>query len=258
MIFNWMPAPHAASRYLLGCVEGPINTDDLNYMETEVLAPTALPPVLYVPAHGFGIRSALVVAEEQRVFPANRSIPAPVHEKEVDSMNIEDARSRRVKPLHTPSTYPSQRSRDISGALNVLLADMFALYLKTKNFHWHMSGSHFRDYHLLLEEQANQIFATTDAIGERVRKIGGTTLRSVSHISELQRVIDNNAEYVTPVDMLAELRDDNDELVARMRETCGICEEHGDIATSSLLQNWIDEAEQRVWYFFEATRFGEP
>ena len=172
-------------------------------------------------------------------------------------MNIEDTGSHRMAPLHTPSIFTSQRSREIAGALNVLLADMFALYLKTKNFHWHMSGPHFSDYHLLLDEQADQIFATTDAIGERVRKIGGTTLRSVSHISQLQRVIDNNAEYVTPVDMLAELRDDNDQLVARMREAWGVCEEHGDIATSSLLENWIDEAEQRVWYFFEATRFGE-
>lgn len=173
-------------------------------------------------------------------------------------MNVEHTRSPSMVPLHTPSIFTSQRSREIAGALNALLADMFALYLKTKNFHWHMSGPHFRDYHLLLDEQANQIFATTDAIGERVRKIGGTTLRSVSHISKLQRVIDNNAEYVTPVDMLAELRDDNDQLVARMRETWAICGEHGDIATSSLLENWIDEAEQRVWYFFEATRFGAP
>lgn len=257
MNFDRIPGRHADSQYLLDCVHGSITPDDMNYLETEVLAPGALPPVLYVPADGFGIRSALLVAGEQRVFPAKGSIAAPLHKREIEYMNIEDIQSRRMAPLHTPSIFISQRSRDIAAALNVLLADMFALYLKTKNFHWHMSGPHFHDYHLLLDEQADQIFATTDAIGERVRKIGGTTLRSVSHISKLQRVIDNNADYVTLVDMLAELRDDNDRLVASMRETCGICEEHGDLGTSSLLENWIIEAEQRVWYFFEATRFGD-
>jgi len=133
-------------------------------------------------------------------------------------------------PLHTPSDLKSNAVRDISGALNILLADMFALYLKTKNFHWHMSGPHFRDYHLLLDEQGDQIFATTDAIAERVRKIGGTTLHSIGHISRLQRIADNNAEFVTPMDMLAELRDDNKQLVANLRETHGVCEEHEDVA----------------------------
>ena len=168
-----------------------------------------------------------------------------------------DAKSRRMAPLDTPTDLKPNAVRDISGALNILLADMFALYLKTKNFHWHVSGPHFRDYHLLLDEQGDQIFATTDAIAERVRKIGGTTLRSIGHIGRLQRVLDNDADYVTPLDMLAELRDDNKQLVARMRETHGVCDEHEDVATASLLENWIDEAERRVWFLFEASRRGE-
>jgi starvation-inducible DNA-binding protein len=147
--------------------------------------------------------------------------------------------------------------RDLTGALNALLADMFALYLKTKNFHWHMSGPHFRDYHLLLDEQSEQIFATTDDLAERVRKIGGTTLRSIGHIARLQRVLDNDAEYVTPLDMLAELRDDNRQLISEMRQTHDLCDEHGDVASASLLENWIDEAERRAWFLVEATRHGE-
>jgi starvation-inducible DNA-binding protein len=147
--------------------------------------------------------------------------------------------------------------QDISGAMNILLADMFALYLKTKNFHWHVSGPHFRDYHLLLDEQGDQIFATTDAIAERVRKIGGTTLRSIGHISRLRRVVDNDADYVTPLDMLAELRYDNRQLVANMRATHDLCDEHGDVASTSLLEDWIDEAERRAWFLFEATRPGK-
>jgi starvation-inducible DNA-binding protein len=131
---------------------------------------------------------------------------------------------------------------------------MFSLYLKTKNFHWHMSGPHFRDYHLLLDEHGDQIFATTDAIAERVRKIGGTTLRSISHISRLQRVLGNNADFVTPMDMLAELRDDNKQLAGNLREIHDLCDEHGDVATVSLLENWIDDAERRTWFLFETTR----
>jgi starvation-inducible DNA-binding protein len=142
--------------------------------------------------------------------------------------------------------------RDLAGALNILLADVFALYLKTKNFHWHVSGPHFRDYHLLLDEQ--RIFAMTDDIAERVRKIGGTTLRSIGNIGRLQRLKDNDADFVTPLDMLAELRDDNKQLVSSMRETHDLCDEHGDVATASLLENWIDETERRVWFLFEATR----
>jgi starvation-inducible DNA-binding protein len=131
---------------------------------------------------------------------------------------------------------------------------MFALYVKTKNFHWHVSGPHFRDYHLLLDEQASQIFATTDPIAERVRKLGGTTIRSIGHIARVKRTMDNDAEFVAPHDMLAELREDNSQLAARMREAHTVCDEHGDVATASLLEVWIDEAERRVWFLFEATQ----
>lgn len=159
-------------------------------------------------------------------------------------------------PLATPTDLKPSAVRDLAGALNILLADMFSLYLKTKNFHWHMSGPHFRDYHLLLDEHGTQIFATTDDIAERVRKIGGTTVRSIGHVSRLQRVLDNDAEFVTAMDMLAELRDDNKQLAAHMRETHGLCDEHGDVATASLLEVWIDEAERRTWFLFETTRAG--
>ena len=173
-------------------------------------------------------------------------------------MNIRDAKALRIAALHTPTDLKPKAVQEISGALNVLLADMFALYLKTKNFHWHMSGPHFRDYHLLLDEHGDQIFATTDAIAERVRKIGGTTLHSIGHVARLQRVEDNDSEFVTPKDMLAELRDDNKQLAAYLRETHGLCEEHEDVATASLLEVWIDEAERRTWFLFEATRRSEP
>src|SRR5262250_499753 len=153
-----------------------------------------------------------------------------------------DVKARRLGPLDTPTDLKPNAVRDISGALNILLADMFALYIKTKNFHWHVSGPHFRDYHLLLDEHSEQIFATTDDIAERVRKIGGTTLRSIGHIGRLQRILDNDADFVTPMDMLAELRDDNRQLVANLRETHGLCDEHGDVASASLIENWIDEA----------------
>ena len=169
-------------------------------------------------------------------------------------MNVRDAMALRMAALHTPTDLKPKAVLDLSGALNILLADMFALYLKTKNFHWHVSGPHFRDYHLLLDEQGEQIFATTDAIAERVRKLGGTTLRSIGHVRRLQRVLDNDADFVTPLDMLAELRDDNKQLVASMRETHDLCDQHGDVATASLLENWIDEAERRVWFLFEAAR----
>lgn len=158
--------------------------------------------------------------------------------------------------LTVPSGFGANATRDIAAALNVVLADVFALYVKTKNFHWHMSGPHFRDYHLLLDEQADAIFATTDPIAERVRKLGGSTLRSIGHVARLQRVIDNDAEYVTPRDMLAELREDNAQLAARLREAHGLCDEHGDVATASLIETWIDEAERRVWFLFEAARSG--
>jgi starvation-inducible DNA-binding protein len=172
-------------------------------------------------------------------------------------MTAQEAKVLRKAPLATPTDLKPNAVRDLSGALNILLADMFGLYLKTKNFHWHVSGPHFRDYHLLLDEHGDQIFATTDTIAERVRKIGGTTLRSIGHIGRLQRIEDNDADFVTPMDMLAELRDDNKQLVARMREIHDLCEEHGDVATASLLEVWIDEAERRTWFLFEATRAGQ-
>lgn len=159
--------------------------------------------------------------------------------------------------LDTPTSLGAEARRDIAGALNALLADFFALYMKTKNFHWHVSGPHFRDYHLLLDEQADQLYATTDPIAERVRKLGGITVHSIGHIGRLQRVSDNDAEYVTPLDMLAELREDNARLADRMRETHGVCDERRDVATASLLEVWIDEAERRAWFLFEATRPGE-
>src|SRR2546426_11141523 len=163
-------------------------------------------------------------------------------------MITDEPKTRRAAALKTPSDLGSDATRDLSGALNVLLADTFALYVKTKNFHWHVSGPHFRDYHLLLDEQAGQIYAITDLIAERVRKLGGATLRSIGHIARLQRVLDNDAEYVTPLDMLVELRDDNLQLTARLREAHNACEEYGDVATASLLEIWIDEAERRTWF----------
>jgi len=168
-----------------------------------------------------------------------------------------DPSTRRAAPLRTPTGLGVDARRDIAGTLNALLADHFSLYMKTKNFHWHVSGPHFRDYHLLLDEQADQIYATTDPIAERVRKIGGRTLHSIGHVARLQRIADNDAEFVTPLDMLAELRDDNLQLIASMRASHGVCEEHGDVATTSLLEVWIDEAERRVWFLFEASRGGE-
>ncbi len=173
-------------------------------------------------------------------------------------MSTENIKQRRKAALATPSNLKSNAVRDISGALTILLADFFALYMKTKNFHWHVSGPHFRDYHLLLDEQATQILDATDAVAERVRKIGGTTLRSVGQIARQQRLLDNDADYVTPTDMLAELREDNLQLTAFMRETHGLCDEHGDVASASLLEVWIDEAEGRAWFLFEAARQSAP
>lgn len=166
------------------------------------------------------------------------------------------ARDKRLAPLRTPTSLSEDATRDISAALTGLLADVFAIYLKTKNFHWHVSGPHFRDYHLLLDEQSAELFAMTDPIAERARKIGGATLRSIGQIAKESRVLDNDADYVDPLDMLAELRDDNNDLVGRMREVHGLCDEHGDIATASLLENWVDETERRVWFLFETGRRG--
>jgi starvation-inducible DNA-binding protein len=165
--------------------------------------------------------------------------------------------TRRAAPLQTPTDLGPNATKDISAALTALLADCFALYMKTKNFHWHMSGPHFRDYHLLLDEQADQIFAMTDAIAERARKLGGTTLRSIGHVARLQRIPDNDAEFVTPEDMLAELASDNRQLIGILRSVHDTVEEHNDVATASLLEVWIDEAERRVWFLFESCRTAE-
>ena len=156
--------------------------------------------------------------------------------------------------LATPSDLGAEATRDISFALGALLADVFALYLKTKNFHWHMSGPNFRDYHLLLDEQASQIFAMTDPIAERARKIGGETIRSISDIAGRQRLLDNNAPFVDPQDMLAELHGDNKQVVAEMRRVHDLCDDYADIATASLLEVWIDETERRGWFLWECAR----
>jgi starvation-inducible DNA-binding protein len=163
-------------------------------------------------------------------------------------------KARREAALATPTDLDREGTRDSAAALNELLADTFALYLKTKNFHWHMSGPHFRDYHLLLDEQAAQIYAMTDPLAERVRKLGEPTLRSIGQIARMQRVTDNDADYVEPLDMLAELRDDNQAFAARMREAHEVCDEANDIASASLLEVWIDETERRTWFLFEAAR----
>jgi starvation-inducible DNA-binding protein len=158
--------------------------------------------------------------------------------------------------LGTPTDLSPEATRDISAGLAGLLADVFALYVKTKNFHWHMSGPNFRDYHLLLDEQGEQIFAMTDPIAERARKIGGVTLRSIGDIARRQRILDNEADYVDPKDMLAELRDDNKSLTSTLRQVHGVCDEYVDVATASLIEVWIDETERRTWFLYEATRAG--
>ena len=163
-------------------------------------------------------------------------------------------RRRRRAPLITPTDLGEKASQDIAGSMNAILADVFALYLKTKNFHWHMSGPHFRDYHLLLDEQADQLYAMTDPIAERIRTTGGSTLRSIGHITRIQRILDNDADYVDPLDMLAELREDNAALTGRLREVHELIDELRDIATASLIENWIDETERRVWFLFESSR----
>jgi len=169
----------------------------------------------------------------------------------------QDLMHRRDSPLLTPTDLKAAATRDIAGAMNAILADVFALYLKTKSFHWHMSGPHFRDYHLLLDEQADQLFAMTDPIAERVRKLGGLTITSIGHIARLQRLQDNDAEYVEPSDMLAELREDNKTLAASLREAHDVCDEGRDVATASLIEVWIDETERRTWFLFEASRSGD-
>jgi len=171
-----------------------------------------------------------------------------------NSRKTSELRQRRDSPLLTRTDLTRSATKDITGAMNAILADVFALYLKTKNFHWHMSGRHFRDYHLLLDEHADQLFAMTDPIAERIRKIGGLTLRSIGHISRTQRVLDNDAEYVEPLDMIAELADDNKTLATRLREAHNVCDEHRDVATPSLIEVWIDETERRTWFLSEIKR----
>jgi starvation-inducible DNA-binding protein len=170
------------------------------------------------------------------------------------SAGVKELKELERAPLRTPTDLTAEATRDITGALNALLADVFALYLKTKNFHWHLSGPHFRDYHLLFDEQADQIFAMSDPVAERVRKIGGATVKSIGQIARLQRVLDNDADYVDPDDMLAELCDDNKALAARLREAHDLCDRHRDVATASLIETWIDETERRTWFLFEASR----
>src|SRR5881394_2095773 len=165
-----------------------------------------------------------------------------------------DLLHERGAPLATRTDLSAAATKDIAAATNAILADVFALYLKTKNFHWHMSGPHFRDYHLLLDEHADQLFAMTDPIAERIRKIGGLTLKSIGHISRTQRVLDNDAEYVDPSDMIAELAEDNKTLAAHLRETHNVCDEHRDVATASLIEVWIDETERRTWFLSEIKR----
>ena len=177
--------------------------------------------------------------------------------KKPTATKTSDLKARRKAPLATPTDLKAAATKDISAAMNAILADVFALYLKTKNFHWHMSGPHFRDYHLLLDEQADQIYAMADPIAERIRKLGGSALRSIGHIARTQRVLDNDAEYVEPLDMLAELREDSKEMAARLREAHNVADDHRDIATASLIEVWIDETERRTWFLFEASRHGD-
>jgi starvation-inducible DNA-binding protein len=166
-----------------------------------------------------------------------------------------DPKSDKISPdLDTPTDLPNAAVEKVSAALNTLLADAFALYLKTKNFHWHVSGRHFHDYHLMLDEQSDAIFATTDQLAERVRKIGGTTLKSISQVSKLQTIKDNNEDYVPPREMLRELMEDNKHIAAAMRKARNLADEHGDVATASILETFIDETERRTWFLFEATR----
>jgi starvation-inducible DNA-binding protein len=174
--------------------------------------------------------------------------------KKIEKAEIRSLKARRKAPLLTPTDLQPAATKDVSAAMNGILADVFALYFKTKNFHWHMSGPHFRDYHVMLDEQSEQLYAMTDPIAERIRKLGGSTLRSIGHIARTQRILDNDADYVEPSDMLAELCEDNKTLATQLRETHSVCDEHRDIASASFLEGWIDETERRTWFLFEAGR----
>ena len=167
---------------------------------------------------------------------------------------LHELRARQRAPLATPTDLDAAATKDIVTVMNAMLADAFALYLRTKNFHWHMSGPRFRDYHLLFDQHRDEILAVTDPIAERIRKVGGSTLKSIGHVARIQRLLDNDADYVEPLDMLAELREDNKTFAARLREAHGVCEEHRDVGTTSLIENWVDETERRTWFLFEASR----
>jgi starvation-inducible DNA-binding protein len=214
------------------------------------------PPRTFARSQGRGRARPAIEGLIKRLFPYSTLRHNNLHRFPIvmEFIMSETASSRRKAPLRTPSGLSADATRDISGALSALLADVYALYIKTKNFHWHVSGPHFRDYHLLLDDQAAEILATADPIAERARKLGGTTIRSIGHIARLQRVLDNDADYVDPSDMLAELKEDNEAFAARLRETHDVCDEYGDVATASLIENWIDETEKRVWFLFEAGR----
>jgi len=173
---------------------------------------------------------------------------------QANQASVKELKERQRLPLQTPTDLSEEATRDLSGALNALLADVFALYLKTKNFHWHLSGPHFRDYHLLFDEQATQIFAMSDPLAERVRKIGGSTLKSIGDIARQQRILDNDADYIDPADMLAELCEDNKTLASRLREAHDLCDEYRDVATASLIEVWIDETERRTWFLYESSQ----
>jgi starvation-inducible DNA-binding protein len=198
-------------------------------------------------------RSMTIGIAFQALWQAATSDPYSESRKEVMN-STQEIIERRQAPLNTPTDIHTESVREISGALNILLADVFALYIKTKNFHWHMSGTHFRDYHMLLDDHGDQLYAMTDDIAERVRKIGAVTIRSIGEIARLQRVQDNEADYVTPQDMLSELRQEDEALVLRMLAVHTVCDEASDVATASLLENWIDHAQRRIWFLFEATR----
>lgn len=172
----------------------------------------------------------------------------------LNDVQIEDAKQHLTRPLATPIDLCVDATKEISGALTAILADVFAIYMKTKNFHWHMSGAHFRDYHLMLDEQSAQLFAMTDDIAERARKIGGRTIRSIGEISRMQRILDNDADYVEPADMLAELCEDNKQLAAELRAAHILCDERNDFSSVSMIDNWIDETERRVWFLYESYR----
>jgi starvation-inducible DNA-binding protein len=175
----------------------------------------------------------------------------------ISTARKQDLAARRDTPLRTPTDLKDTATRDIAAAMNAILADVFALYFKTKSFHWHLSGPHFRDYHLLFDEQAEQLFAMTDDIAERVRKLGRPTLRSIGHVARTQRVSDNDAEYIEPSDMLAELCEDNKTLAANLREAHDVCDAHADLGTAAMIEVWIDETERRTWFLFESGRRGD-